>query len=72
MEDIIKETKAITRYQWLKMHGICVACGQKDAFPGYVRCPECLEKAEMASLSAGRMMKKEPDIISTAQSDARN
>lgn len=50
MEDIIKETKAITRYQWLKMHGICVACGQKDAFTGYVRCPECLEKAEMASL----------------------
>lgn len=34
-----------SRYQWLKEHGICVQCGQRDAFPGYVRCPECIEKA---------------------------
>lgn len=39
----------MTRYKWLKMHKICVACGQKDAFPGYVRCPECIEKVEEAS-----------------------
>lgn len=45
----MEETKEITRYQWLKMHGICVACGQKDAFLGYVRCPECIEKSETAS-----------------------
>lgn len=49
MKNPIEETKELTRYQWLKMHGICVACGQKDAFPGYVRCPECIEKAEEAS-----------------------
>lgn len=24
-------------------------CGQKDAFPGYVKCPECIEKAHLAS-----------------------
>lgn len=38
-----------SRYQWLKEHGICVQCGQGDAFPGYVRCPECIEKANIAS-----------------------
>lgn len=37
------------RYYWLKSHGICVQCGQKDAFPGYTKCPECIEKAEEAS-----------------------
>ncbi|MBS7209337.1 MAG: hypothetical protein KH034_02795 [Lachnospiraceae bacterium] len=38
-----------SRYQWLKEHGICVQCGQRDAFPGYVRCPECIEKVGIAS-----------------------
>lgn len=37
------------RYQWLKEHGICIQCGQRDAFPGYVRCPECIEKTNIAS-----------------------
>lgn len=37
------------RYYWLKSHGICVQCGQRDAFPGYTKCPECIEKAEEAS-----------------------
>lgn len=37
------------RYEWYKSKGICVQCGQKDAFPGYVKCPECIEKAEEAS-----------------------
>ena len=37
------------RYQWLKEHGICVQCGSKDAFGKYVRCAECLEKAENKS-----------------------
>lgn len=38
-----------SRYQWLKENGICVQCGQRDAFPGYVRCPGCIEKANIAS-----------------------
>lgn len=38
-----------SRYQWLKEHGICVQCGQRDAFSGYVRCPECIEKTNIAS-----------------------
>lgn len=38
-----------SRYQWLKEHGICVQCGQRDAFHGYVRCPECIEKSNIAS-----------------------
>ncbi len=38
-----------TRYQWLKSKGICVSCGGRDAFPGYVHCPECIEKANNAS-----------------------
>lgn len=25
-------------------------CGQRDAFPGYVRCPECIEKVRLASI----------------------
>ena len=37
------------RYYWLKEHGICVMCGNNDAFPGYVKCPECIEKVGLAS-----------------------
>lgn len=32
------------RYADLKAHGICVECGQRDAFHGHVYCPECIEK----------------------------
>lgn len=35
----------MTRKQWYLSHGICVACGQRDAFEGRQKCPECLEKA---------------------------
>lgn len=38
-----------SRYQWLKEHGICIQCGQRDAFPGYVKCPKCIEKAGISS-----------------------
>lgn len=38
-----------SRYQWLREHKICVQCGQRDAFHGYVRCPECIEKTNVAS-----------------------
>ena len=31
--------------QWYIEHKICVACGQRDAFEGRQKCPECLEKA---------------------------
>lgn len=49
-QDLVEEKmEEITKYQWLKSHGICVSCGQKDAFPGYVRCPECIEKTGIAS-----------------------
>ena len=37
------------RYKWLKEHGICVSCGQRDAFQGHVRCSECIEKNYLAS-----------------------
>lgn len=29
--------------------GFCVQCGKEKPFPGYVRCPKCIEKAEEAS-----------------------
>ena len=29
--------------------GLCVQCGKEKAFPGYVRCPKCIEKAEEAT-----------------------
>ena len=49
------------RYYWLKAHGICVQCGQKDAFPGYTKCPECIEKAEEASRKYGIKMNMRKD-----------
>lgn len=36
--------KSTERYAWYKAHGICVACGRKDAMLGRVRCFDCLEK----------------------------
>lgn len=35
----------VTLRQWYIDHKICVACGQRDAFEGRQKCPECLEKA---------------------------
>lgn len=32
------------RYAWLKSHGICVDCAQREAFYNHVRCEYCLEK----------------------------
>nr|DAW41410.1 MAG TPA: hypothetical protein [Bacteriophage sp.] len=37
------------RYNFLKGHGICVSCGQCDAFPGHTKCADCIEKANLAS-----------------------
>lgn len=36
-------------YNWRKRMRICVQCGKEKPFPGYVRCPMCIEKAEEAS-----------------------
>lgn len=33
------------RRNWLKEHGICVDCAQRDAFAKHIRCEFCLEKA---------------------------
>lgn len=35
--------------QWYIEHGICVSCGQRDAFNGRQKCPECLEKARLSN-----------------------
>lgn len=39
----------VSRRQWYIEHGICVACGQRDAFNGRQKCPECLEKANLSN-----------------------
>ena len=38
-----------TLYAWRKRMGLCVQCGKEKSFPGYVRCPECIEKTEESS-----------------------
>ena len=38
-----------TIYAWRKRMGLCVQCGKEKSFPGYVRCPECIEKTEESS-----------------------
>lgn len=38
-----------TLYNWRKRMGLCVQCGKEKPFPGYVRCPMCIEKVEEAS-----------------------
>lgn len=35
-------SKQLERYYWLKEHGICTVCGQKDAIGKYVVCEDCL------------------------------
>lgn len=32
-------------YEWYKSHGICVCCKKEDVAIGYVKCPECILKA---------------------------
>lgn len=36
--------------QWYIEHKICVSCGQRDAFNGRQKCPECLEKATLSNI----------------------
>lgn len=36
--------------QWYIEHKICVSCGQRDAFNGRQKCPECLEKATLNNM----------------------
>lgn len=43
------------RREWYKAHGICEACGQNWAEPGYVRCKECKKKAD------ARLKRFDPD-----------
>lgn len=40
---------------WYRERGICVACGQTWAEPGYVRCAACYKKA------VARMHRRDPD-----------
>lgn len=34
------------RRLWYIKHGICVACGQNDAWIGHQKCPDCIEKSQ--------------------------
>lgn len=36
--------------QWYIDHKICVSCGQRDAFNGRQKCPECLEKSTLNNI----------------------
>lgn len=40
----------ISLRQWYIDHKICVSCGQRDAFNGRQKCPECLEKATLSNI----------------------
>ena len=40
----------MTKYEWYKAHGICPTCGCRDAAPGRVQCPECLEKERLKAV----------------------
>ena len=42
--------RAVTKYEWYKAHGICPTCGCRDAAPGRVQCPECLEKERLKAV----------------------
>ena len=40
-----RNNKAKKDYRdYLKAHGICLSCGQRDAIPGHTRCEVCREK----------------------------
>ena len=38
------------RRKWYAEHGICVACGQRDALPNRQKCAECTEKATLNNI----------------------
>lgn len=38
------------RREWYAAHGICISCGQRDAFPGRKKCAECLEKSTLNNI----------------------
>jgi len=39
------------RREWLKAHGICTSCGQRDARPGRVKCQVCADKQKKYNTS---------------------
>ena len=41
---------SVSLRQWYIEHKICVSCGQRDAFNGRQKCPECLEKATLNNI----------------------
>lgn len=49
---------ARARREWYKAHGICVRCGQRDAFPGRFQCAECLEYTTLYNIKC-RSLEKE-------------
>lgn len=49
----------MTKYEWYKAHGICPTCGCRDAAPGRVQCPECLEKERLKAVQ--RRKKESPE-----------
>ena len=55
----MEENRHKIRYDWLKEKGICVQCGQNDAFDGRVRCADCLYINNERSISLGRRKRKE-------------
>ena len=60
MQSAAKEVKrAVTKYEWYKAHGICPTCGCRDAAPGRVQCPECLEKERLKAVQ--RRKKESPE-----------
>ena len=38
------------RREWYAAHGICISCGQRDAFPGRKKFAECLEKSTLNNI----------------------
>ena len=60
MQRAAKEVKrAVTKYEWYKAHEICPTCGCRDAAPGRVQCPECLEKERLKAVQ--RRKKESPE-----------
>ncbi|WP_419564718.1 hypothetical protein, partial [Ruthenibacterium lactatiformans] len=49
----------MTKYEWYKAHGICPTCGCRDAAPGRVQRPECLEKERLKAVQ--RRKKESPE-----------
>lgn len=55
----MQENRNKIRYEWLKEHGICVQCGQNDAFNGRVRCADCLHKNNESQLAIDRQRRQQ-------------